>query len=256
MSEHWYDRDGRPAYEVRAANGNMRPTTIRDARKFGYCPSVTTVLSIKAKAALETWKVRQGILAALTLARQPGESDDSFLDRVLADSRQQVIDAADEGTRIHDAIERAYKGQFVPRDYRPHVDAAQAEVRRLFPDVDDWIAEASFAHEYGFGGKVDLHSPSTGIVVDFKGKDGDFSDGKKLAYDQNEQLGAYQIGLRLANSGGANVFVSRTHPGVAKGHAWSSDDMRHGGQVFLDCLQLWKRVKQYNASFSTQEQAA
>lgn len=255
MSEHWYDRDGRPAYEVRAANGNMRPTTIRDARKHGYCPSVTTVLSIKAKAALETWKVRQGILAALTLNREPGEADEAFLDRVLADSRQQVIDAADEGTRIHDAIERAYKGLAVPHDYRPHVEAAQAEVARLFPQVTDWVAEASFAHEYGYGGKVDLHSPSTGIVVDFKGKDGDFSASKKLAYDQNEQLGAYQVGLKLPEASGANVFVSRTHPGFAKGHLWTADEIRHGGQVFIDCLQLWKRVKQYNAGWLEVEAA-
>lgn len=255
-SQHWYDRDGAPAYEVRAANGNMRPTTLRDARKLGLVPSVTTVLSVKAKPALETWKVRQGILAALTLAREPGEPDSSYLDRVLSDSRQQAIDAANEGTRIHDAIERAYKGQFVPHDYRPHVEAAKDEVTRLFPDVSDWIAEASFAHEYGYGGKVDLHSPSTGIVVDFKGKEGDFSDGKKLAYDQNEQLGGYQIGLCLPNAEGANVFVSRTHPGKAMGHKWAADDMRHGGQVFLDCLQLWKRIKQYNAGWQEGSAAA
>ncbi len=244
-SQHWYDRDGRPAYEVMGANGKMRGTTIRDARKLGLVPSVTTVLSVKAKPALEAWKVRQGILAALTLAREPGEPDDSYLDRVMRDSKQQVVDAADEGTRIHDAIERSYKGLRVSPDYAKHVQAARAEVDRLFPGVEDWIAEASFAHEYGFGGKVDLHSPSTGIVVDFKGKDGELSDGKRLAYDQNEQLGAYQLGLRLPPSAGANVFVSRTHPGCAKGHQWTADEMRAGGLVFIDCLQLWKRIKNY-----------
>lgn len=249
-SQHWYTADGHPAYEVRSANGTMRPTTLRDARKLGLCPSVTTVLSVKAKPQLEAWKVRQGILAALTLQRLPGEPDSAYLDRVMADSKQQVIDAADEGTRIHDAIERAYKGHVVAPDYLPHVRAAQTEVARLFPHVDDWVAEQSFAHAYGFGGKVDLHSPSTGITVDFKGKDGDFSDGKKLAYDQNEQLGAYQLGLCLPNADGANVFVSRSHPGKAMGHKWTADEMRHGGQVFLDCLQLWKRIKQYDPSLT------
>lgn len=251
MSEHWYTRDGVPAYEVRAANGNMRPTTIRDARKLGLVPSVTTVLSIKAKPALTEWKVRQGILAALTLARQMDEPDDSYLDRVMADSRQQAIDAAAEGTRIHDAIERAYKGQVVPHDYRPHVQAAQDEIARLFPHVNDWVAEASFGHEDGFGGKVDLHSPSTGITVDYKGKDGDFSDGKKLHWDQNEQLGAYQIGLKLPNAPGANIFVSRTHPGKAVGHVWTPEEMQDGGLVFLDLLRAWKRIRKYDGSIVT-----
>ena len=37
-SEHWYSRDGRPAYEVESAKGMMRPTTLRDARKLGLVP--------------------------------------------------------------------------------------------------------------------------------------------------------------------------------------------------------------------------
>ena len=98
--------------------------------------------------------------------------------------------------------------------------AAPSAITAEFPGVADWIAEASFAHESGYGGKVDLHSPSTGIVVDYKGKDGDFSEldtygkPKKLAWDQHWQLGAYQVGLRLPNADCANVFFSRTHPGA------------------------------------------
>lgn len=256
MGEHWYSRAGAPAYEVAAKSGAMRATTLTDARKLGLVPSVTTVLSVLAKPALETWKVRQGILAALTLPRAAGEADSAYLDRVLADSRQQVIDAADEGTRIHDAIERAYKGETFADYYRPHVDAAQAEVARMFPGVTDWVAEASFAHEAGYGGKVDLHSPSTGAVVDFKGKDGDFSDGKRLAYDQHWQLSAYSRGLRLPHSPCANVFVSRTHPGKVASHLWSEADIAAGWEVFAAALLVWKRLRKFDPSFSTEKEAA
>lgn len=255
MSEHWYDRDGKPRYEIEMAKGGLRPTTLRDARKFGWVPSVTTVLGVLAKPALETWKVNQGILAALTLPRIAGEAEDVYLSRVLADSREQAKAAAEEGTRIHDAIERSFKGLVVEEYYRPHVKAAREEIKRLFPDVDDWEAEASFGHEFGFGGKVDLHSPSTGIVVDYKGKDGDFSDGKRLAYDQHYQLAAYNRGLRLPHNRAANIFVSRTHPGKVASHVWKADDVADGWCVFECALATWKALKRYDPA-ATEAQAA
>lgn len=249
MSEHWYTRSGEPAYEVPARSGALRPTTLADARRLGLVPSVTTVLAIKAKPQLETWKIRQAILAALTLPRRPDEPEADWLARIEADAQEQARKAAEEGSRIHDAIERRYKGLAVPEDYRAHVDAACAEVARLFPGVDDWVAEASFACADGYGGKVDLHSPSTGIIVDFKGKDGDFSDEKRLAYDQNEQLAAYQRGLGLKRAPCANVFVSRTHAGCVASKVWTPSEVAAGERVFLAALALWKAVKGYDAGF-------
>jgi hypothetical protein len=141
-----------------------------------------------------------------------------------------------------------------------HAIAAQAELKRLFPHVSDWVTEKAFAHPMGYGGKCDLHSPSTGIVVDYKTKDGDFSDGKKLAWDQDWQLAAYQIGLGLAGgrSGAddlsdfhpcAAIFISRTHPGRVASHTWNENDIRQGWQVFHAALQLWKLLKGYDGGF-------
>lgn len=256
MSEHWYSRNGAPAYEVRGAGGFPRPTTLRDARKIGLVPSVTTVLSVIAKPQLVAWQVRQGILAALTLPRIDGETEDAYLARIKADGEQQAKDAADEGTRIHDAIEASFKGKPYPAQYRPHVEAAREALAATFPGVTDWVAEASFAHVSGYGGKVDLHSPSTGIVVDWKSKDSDLSDGRKLAFDQNYQLAAYQVGLGLPRTVCANGFVSRTHPGKVRIHVWSAEEIEQGAAVFFSALALWKAVKQYDASFVREEAAA
>ena len=252
-SQHWYSRAGRPAYEVPAAKGGMRATTLADARKLGLCPSVTTVLSVIAKPQLTAWQVRQGILAALTLPRIDGETEDAYLARIKSDGEQQVRDAADEGTRIHDAIEASFKRQPYPGKYQPHVKAAREALTAAFPGVSDWVAEASFAHASGYGGKVDLHSPSTGIVVDWKGKDSDLSDGRKLAYDQHWQLAAYQDGLLLPRNVCANGFVSRTHPGAVRIHVWTRDEIEQGSQVFRQALALWKAMKGFDPSFSAQE---
>lgn len=253
MGDHWYSRAGEPRYEVLSAAGIPRATTLSDARRRGYVPSVTTVLAVLAKPALVNWMVDQGIYAALTLPRIDGEAEASLLARIKEDSRAQAKAAAEEGTRIHDACECAFQGRPFPSYYQPHVDAVEEELQRLFPGVGDWVAEASFAHELGFGGKVDLHSPSTGIVVDYKGKDGDFSDGKKLAYDQHYQLAAYNRGLHLPPNVCANLFVSRTHPGKVAAHVWKREEIDHGWQVFSAALSVWKLLRKYDGAFSHEE---
>lgn len=255
-SQHWYDRSGRPCYEQRTREGGLRATDLRDARKIGLVPSVTTVLSVVAKPALTTWMVEQGIMAALTIPRIEGESESALLARIREDSKAQAKAAAEEGTRVHDAIECAFKGKPYPANYKPHVDGVMRELAKAFPEVRDWVAEASFAHPMGYGGKVDLHSPSTGIVVDFKGKDGDFSDGKRLAYDQHYQLAAYNRGLLLPPNVCANVFFSRTNPGAAVLHKWSREKIDAGFAVFEAALQLWKRQKEFDSAFEAQRAVA
>lgn len=256
MADHWYSRAGEPAYQQITQKGGLRATDLRDARKLGLVPSVTTVLGVVAKPQLEKWKRNQSVMAALTLPRADGESEESLLRRIDADSEAQSKAAAEEGTRIHDAIELYFKeGYPSTGPYIAHVRATRAELSRLFHDVNDWVPEASFANGMGYGGKVDLHSTSTGIVVDFKGKDGDFTDGKKLAYDQHWQLAAYHYGLRLPSNVCANLFVSRTHPGKVASHVWTPEQINEGWEVFSAALQLWKAMKRLDTRFTTQKAA-
>jgi hypothetical protein len=280
---HWYRAPkGEPFYTI-----NDRNVTLRDARKIGAVPSVTTVLAVVDKPALVNWKCEQAVIAALTMPRG-NDSESEYVKRILKDSMQQALDAANKGTEIHDACEQLVKTGSCPDQYRAHADAAVAELYRLFPGVADWVAEQSFAHPLGFGGKVDLHSPSTGIVVDYKTKSSDFTDGKKIAFDQHWQLAAYQVGLGLAaednvavaieldrsvidgmsptieavTSGRwkpssncrkfnqcANIFVSRTHPGKVASHVWSADDIAAGWRVFAAALELWRELKNYDPRF-------
>jgi hypothetical protein len=251
---HWYEKNGSPKYTVIGKNGSERDTTLRDARQLGLVPSVTTVLDVLNKAALVEWKVKQGILAALTLTRVTDESDEIYLARVLDDSKQQAIQAAEEGNRIHDAIEASFKGQPVPEAYWKHVQAVHAKLKETFPNVGDWIAETSFASPLGYGGKVDLHSPSHGIVVDHKSKDMAPGDTKKLAYDQDWQLSAYHRGLQLPVNVCANVFVSRTVPGYVEIHVWKSEEIQEAWNVFSCSLATWKCIKGFDPSWSETEE--
>jgi hypothetical protein len=267
MANHWYKPDGSPFYTTIGAKGQERDVTLRDARLCGAAPSVTTVLEVLPKPGLERWKVQQGILAALTMPRGE-DSEEAWLAKVMADSKRQAKEAAEEGSRIHDASECFYLGKPFPERYQPHVEAIEAEIARLFPGITDWVIEKSFYHPLGFGGRVDRHSPATGIVLDLKGKDGPLDDGKKLAFDQHVQLAPYQYGLGLNQWGTmssdsdpldpdlnktwaifrpcANIFVSRTHPGKVCSHVWDAQDVAYGWSVFEAALELWKRLSRYN----------
>lgn len=250
---HYYSRDGRPTHTLQGKNGLQRETTLKDARRLLLVPSVSEVLSVIARPGLEAWKSEQIMMAALTLPKLHGEDEATYLARIRQDSRRQAQEAANEGTRIHASVEKFYLGKSIPPEHWPQVEAATNAVRTLFPDVHDWQPERTFAHLLGFGGCCDLHSPSTGTVVDFKTTDKDRASDKRLAYDQYYQLAAYQVGLGLHECHGhsvcANVFISRTEPGIAFTHVWQTYDIERGWNVFKAALALWKELKSYNGGW-------
>jgi len=238
-SQHWYDREGKPAYTVIAKNGEPRPTTLRDARKLNLVPSVTTILNVAAKPALEAWKLNQMMYACLTLPKVDGETEERFIERIVKDSKEQAKKAAERGTNIHGVIESFYEGVYLAdfMEYQVGVDKAMQE---SFGDPE-WATEKSFCNELGFGGKVDLHSKSgQGIVVDFKTKE--FTDPNTVdAYDEHAmQLAAYRVGLGIPNARCANVFISVTEPGLVKVVEWSEEKMTRAWKMFQALLTYWQ----------------
>jgi hypothetical protein len=237
---HWYSADGKPVYEVEGSKGKLVKPTLVHARKLGLVPGITTILRVAAKPQLTNWLRKQSILAALTLPRGVDEPEDEWLERVLEDADSVGDSAADEGTRIHGAIEAFYNEQQVPSGYELHVEG----VRRLLDEHCGkqwkWTTEMSFAHPDGFGSKADLHSEAW--VIDFKGKDGDDAAFSKLEVYEDHwmQLAATRKGLRLQFARAAIVYVSRTHPGVCRLIEISEEDLFRGWKMFSQLLKFWQ----------------
>lgn len=229
-STHWYDRDGNPRYTIVGANGKERNTTLRDARTQGYVPSVTTIIRCAAAPALEKWKRNQVLLAALTLPRMPDESEADWLARVEQDWQEQGKAAAERGTAIHAAIERAIGKLTFAEQWQRFVDAATLAL----PAAEHWSAERSFAHSFGYGGKTDLHNFDW--VIDVKTKDGELP--AKLFDDHLMQLAAYRHGLGLTDARCGILFVGRDQP-VASFVEASADDLTRGWGMFAALLDYW-----------------
>jgi hypothetical protein len=244
-SGHWYTRDGTPCYEIKGANGNMRPTTLRDARKLDLVPSVTTIIKQAAAPGLERWKINQTLLAALTLPRIDGEPEDSYLDRIIRDSGEQARKAAERGTQIHAAIQGHYEGQSVSAEMWPYVKGAKEALEKI-GDLE-WECELSFAHPLGYGGKSDLvcFDDGANYVGDIKTKEFDSVDDKKLAWDDHcIQLAAYSHGLLHPDNDlptmHFNLFVSTTVPGLCHIHIWSEEEIQRGWKMFRSLLSYWQ----------------
>lgn len=239
-SNHWYTRDGVPMYTVPSKkDGSPRATNLRDARELNLVPSVTTVLGMAAKPALIAWMQTQVLMAALTLPRCDGESENDYIKRIIKDSKEEGKAASDKGTHIHESIQGFFEG----KGYGDHPKEVAVSAAKLFDRFGDqnWIAERSFTHDLGFGGKCDLHAiGGNGIVVDVKTKD--FNDPDNIiGYDEHMmQLAAYRVGLGIPNAECSNIFVSRTVPGLAVVYDWSESELQRGWEMFTHLLKYWQ----------------
>jgi hypothetical protein len=237
-SGHWYTRTGEPMYQVKANSGQMRNTTLRDARKYDLVPSVTTILNVASKPGLEAWKQQQILLASLTLPKRDDESLDQYAERVLKDSKEQASEARDLGTAIHAKVQSAFEGGPPNESYL----AVKAVLDRAY-GKQEWVSEKAFSHPAGFGGKCDLHCKIA--VIDIKTKA--FSPGDDpVGYDEHlMQLAAYRAGLNLAEANCANIFVSTTHAGLVSLYEWTKADVKRGWLMFEALLKFWQAKNNY-----------
>ena len=209
-SGHWYLPNGDTAYRIVGKNGKERNTTVKDARELGLLPSVTTIIGCAAKPALDVWKQQQAILAALTLPRIDGESEEDWLSRVVTDSKETAKQAAERGTQIHGVIEAFYEGVYLP-ELPAYVRVVESTINAHFGQ-QLWVAEKSFANK-GYGGKCDLisrphfHPKTDGFVIDFKTTEKDV-DKLDYYFDHTMQLAAYRMGFDMPNARCAIVYVN------------------------------------------------
>ena len=233
-SGHWYTADGQPSYTRIAKNGNVRATTLRDAKKEGLLPSVTTIINVLAKPGLDRWKQEQVLLASLTLPRLENEPEADWLKRVTEDSRSTGRDAMDRGTAMHNVLE-AYFDQAYLIEYPDYTHRTETALREHFGD-QLWITEKSFANKLGYAGKCDLYSDN-GIVVDFKTKES--LENAAVYTEHILQLIAYAYGLNMPLARCAICFVSETETQI---HEIDQADLQIHWEMFK-CLLCYFKLK-------------
>lgn len=252
---HWYDRDGKPRHEIVGKNGALRSTTLRDARKNGWVPSVSEVCSVMSKPGIERWNLRLHLEEALT--HPTGDPDD-----VVRRVRERKAEAPDLGTLYHRDLEALARSGW-------H-DDADAEVlpeqvkRKIIDQAREYglgaeRIEHTFAHPLGYGGTIDLigwwFPPDCGefgeaVLIDWKTTETGGRKTLKAWPDNLLQLAAYANGYGDPRASLVNVVISRNEPDRDPlWHRWTAEESRGAFDVFRCLLQVWQWSKGYDSSW-------
>jgi hypothetical protein len=252
---HWYQRDGQPCHCVAATGtGLPRPTTLRDARKLSLLPSVTNILGVIAKPELTAWLQEQAVMAALTLPRLEGETEDAFARRVVEDSQTTRDGAAEFGTAYHAGAERIARTLEVDtlnpaadwlRHYRVWYQSNAA--------VLNWTEKVLVNRATGYAGTADLfidhavHGPTLVDLKTMKGasRTGDSSRALKPYKSWCYQLAAYRkaMGQRVTCM---NLIVNSNEPSAPIEYVWNEAEMDAGLEAFEAAHKLWTIEKGYD----------
>jgi len=261
-SGHWYAKDGTQVLEVPKAKGDgWKKTTLREARTMNLAPGVTTIIKCAHAPQLDRWKQRQAIMSALTLPRTPDESEDDWLRRIEVDMGETARKAAEEGTRIHAAIEASIDGDVYDSAYIPHVIRVHELLNTLAGMEAQWVAEKGITHPYGYGTKADITDEAGTFLADFKGKDGDQEQLEKLrTYDSHwMQLAATRAALESGEGSGKKgkrrrcyiIYVSRTHPGACHAVEVTDEQLDQGWAMFQALLRYWQSRNRYTPDWQS-----
>lgn len=256
-SSHWYRVDGKPEYSQFTADGQKRATTLRDARKKGLLPSVTTILSVLGKPGLETWKQNQVLEAAHGSPASDGESIQSYTRRIKNQAFQQVDDAARIGSAIHDALDRYWDGHPVPPEWLPYVqpvlDWKQSHQIRF---TEREIGVSNLTQGYAGRADVFLEVGSHKGAGDFKTRKTKPGVGIDSYPEQKMQLAAYIAAHygedALPASFAVNVYISTTEPGRVEIVQHTGEELVAAFDAFRGVCAIWRYQTGYDPRLESQ----
>jgi hypothetical protein len=249
-SAHFYLPEGIACHEVPTADGkSTRKATLRDARKLGLLPSVTSILKMWPNPGLERYKREQDIVAAITTPRLEGEGDAAFVDRIVLASAEHAKGAADIGSVFHNAMsERLLAGRWpnLP-EYQEHFACWNEWIKENLV-VTDQSESVLVSKIKDYAGTVDWVGQTFhwgDAVLDFKSQSVKPTKGPSFWDTWIMQLAAYSRCLDGEYSM-VSVVLNRDKPESPYVKVWTKDDIEEGWVRFLACLELWWLVNNYH----------
>lgn len=243
QSGHFYAVDGNTISSAYDAG-------LKEARQRRLYVSPTTVAQVRANPGLDAWK--QGLLVDTVLSHPqvPDESIEDYKKRIKELARKPATDAADFGTRIHDAIEH-YPQLPLDADLHPWFDQYalwhEANVAEVIGN------ETMLAHHgIGVAGKTDkLAVMKTGRIAVLDYKTQKVKAKGPAFYDSwASQLSFYGRSYQLRETlpempDCINIVIDSTNPSPVVPKAWTPQEIKLAWGEFLCCAWMWQKEKNY-----------
>jgi hypothetical protein len=244
QSSHWYQL---------GTDGNLTPQhdyTLRDARKHKAFPSITTILKERANPMLDMWKMNQLFDAVVNNPKSVNETEEQYKDRIGEIAGKKGKDAADFGTRLHDALDQ-YPQLPLEHDLRPFVEKFGPEYDKR---IKTRLASEIMLHDpyTGVAGRTDLVADTYewGVaIIDYKTSK--FKNGKASFWDSYKvQLAfyakCYQMKMGLSEPPAIiNVGINSLEPDVPQWQVYTAEEQRQAYAEYLAIAFLWFSTKNY-----------
>lgn len=243
---HWYTEEGESAHVIIGKNGNQRNTTITDARKLGLLPSVTSVIGIKSKPELETWKAEQIIRACIKFPIKEGQEEGEYAKEIMQEARKVTTEAAAHGTLMHEQMEHILLGREHSKDEKlqPYIKTfkewAEDNVEKVY-----WCEKALVGA--GYAGRCDAYLRLSGTgdcIIDLKNRK--VNPKYDPFYDTDcAQLWAYRMASENPQCACVSVVLAANDPETIVIHKWDEDELYQAGIAFQAMLKVWAWSKRY-----------
>jgi hypothetical protein len=251
MGHYYTDDPPAPFYEVPYADktraGELRPVTIKDAKKVGAYPSPNEVMGIIDKPGLLYWKLQHMSDATHQTVIELGGNWDTYGWSKSYDLYKELTsEAASKGTEIHDAIEQALLNNPYEEQYKEIITSVLhwLEEENISPTG---VEEVFVSKDIGIGGKIDVVDSDTLTIVDWKTID---TLGKKLNFytkDKTPLMAAYSMGVfGTLDTNLWNVFISRDEPGKIIPKLYTREEIEFGWRKFYFAYKLWTHERGYD----------
>lgn len=229
-------------------------------RKLDLLPSSTNIISVKAKPGLDNYKTEQAIMAAITLPRLNGETEDAFAERVVIDMDQHRVAAAEFGSRIHKYCEQFHLGD-TTKD--PELEPYVSDYKRWFSEnVKEviWAERVLINEKVGYAGTADalfLLNDERKALSDIKTQNikkvptktkGPVKNDPAFYKEWQYQLVSYGKCLEVEPDAYLSIVIDSMEPGPCHIKEWPASGHKKAWRSFLACCWLWCEDKDYFCS--------
>lgn len=241
---HWYNEKGEARHTVKAQNGNEIKTTVVHARKMGLLPSVTSIIALMHRQALEDWKQEQLIKACMKLDKTLSETDDQYVNRVVDEAFTKSSTAIDFGKETHYFLQDLLQGKMRAEYSIPEI--TQIAIRNFVnKEILSAVCEKPLVHPaHKYAGQRDCRSVGhDGKTTTWDFKTQSTKVGEKIksynewimqiaAYDAVEPSDCYK-----------SLVISSTEPERVEVVEYDKETIDGAFKAFLGLREVFKFIK-------------